>query len=134
MKVEEEEAERIQEDAERTQEEAERIQEEAERIQEEAERIQEEAERIQEREAVAVHALIPYTQLPGNRAGVGEGRPIDFFKLFISSTMLQYIVAHTDFSADQHHESHDSPPSHHSRVRGWRRMPTSLLSSSSSLL
>ena len=67
-----------------------------------------EAEEMQGIEEAAPTSI--YTQQPGMRANIGEGRPIDFFRLFISSTMLQHIVASTNIFADQYHDSHDSPP------------------------
>ena len=71
----------------------------------------------------ALHIPI-YTQQPGMRADIGEGRPIDFFRLFISATMLQHIVASTNMFADQYHENHDLSPC--SRVREWRKVPHTL--------
>ena len=99
----------------------------------EEESCMEVGEEAKEKEGTEEAAHVPiYSQQPGVTADIAEGWPIDFFRLFITSTMLQHIVSSTNLFADQYHERHDLPP--RSRVREWRKTPhTPLLSSKSSL-
>ena len=91
----------------------------------EEESCMEVGEEAKEKEGMEEAAHVPvYSQQPGVTADIAEGRPIDFFKLFITSTMLQHIVSSTKLFADQYHESHDLPP--RSRVREWRKTPHTL--------
>ena len=69
--------------------------------------------------------LIPtYVEWPGVAEDVDGERPIDLFKLFVTTPMLEHIVGQTNLSANQHLESQDVVP--RSRVRQWRNITHTL--------
>ena len=69
--------------------------------------------------------LIPaYVEWPGVAEDVDGERPIDLFKLFVTTSMLEHIVGQTNLSANQHLESQDVVP--RSRVRQWRNITHTL--------
>ena len=69
--------------------------------------------------------LIPaYVEWPGVAEDVDGERPIDLFKLFVTTPMLEHIVGQTNLSANQHLESQDLAP--RSRVRQWRNIAHTL--------
>ena len=65
-----------------------------------------------------------YVEWPGVAEDVDGERPIDFFKLFVTTPMLEHIVGQTNLSANQYLEGKDLTP--RSRVRRWRNITHTL--------
>ena len=65
-----------------------------------------------------------YVEWPGVAEDVDGERPIDFFKLFVTTPMLEHIVGQTNLSANQYLEGKDLTP--RSRVRRWKNITHTL--------